>query len=107
MSAGAPTTHESAHLHVSGEALYADDVALPPNTLHAAFGLDGHGNGRDPGDIARHGEHRVDVASLAGPEQAGADRRVGRHDPQLIGAARRAIGSRTRARWPSARTLAR
>jgi hypothetical protein len=28
-------THESAHLHVSGEARYADDIALPPNTLHA------------------------------------------------------------------------
>jgi xanthine dehydrogenase large subunit len=31
--------HESAHLHVSGRALYADDIALPANALHAAFGL--------------------------------------------------------------------
>jgi xanthine dehydrogenase large subunit len=31
--------HESAHLHVSGRALYADDIPLPANTLHAAFGL--------------------------------------------------------------------
>jgi xanthine dehydrogenase large subunit len=31
--------HESAHLHVSGRSLYADDVPLPSNVLHAAFGL--------------------------------------------------------------------
>jgi len=31
--------HDSAHLHVSGRALYADDIPLPANALHAAFGL--------------------------------------------------------------------
>ena len=31
--------HESAHLHVSGEARYADDVPLPASALHGAFGL--------------------------------------------------------------------
>jgi xanthine dehydrogenase large subunit len=31
--------HESAHLHVSGRALYADDIALPADALHAAFGI--------------------------------------------------------------------
>jgi xanthine dehydrogenase large subunit len=31
--------HESAHLHVSGQALYTDDIALAANGLHAAFGL--------------------------------------------------------------------
>jgi xanthine dehydrogenase large subunit len=31
--------HESAHLHVSGQALYADDIALPADALHAAFGI--------------------------------------------------------------------
>ena len=31
--------HESAHLHVSGGALYADDIALPADTLHASFGI--------------------------------------------------------------------
>ena len=31
--------HESAHLHVSGEARYADDIPLPANTLHGALGL--------------------------------------------------------------------
>jgi xanthine dehydrogenase large subunit len=31
--------HDSAAKHVSGEALYVDDVAEPPGTLYAAFGL--------------------------------------------------------------------
>jgi len=37
--AGEPVRHESAHLHVCGQALYTDDIALPENTLHAAFGI--------------------------------------------------------------------
>ena len=40
------TRHESAHLHVSGRALYADDIPLPANTLHAAFGLSNVAHGR-------------------------------------------------------------
>jgi xanthine dehydrogenase large subunit len=39
VSIGQPQPHDSAHLHVSGEALYCDDIPLPANTLHAAFGL--------------------------------------------------------------------
>ena len=45
MSRSAPR-HESAHLHVSGEALYTDDIPLPANTLHAAFGLSPVAHGR-------------------------------------------------------------
>jgi xanthine dehydrogenase large subunit len=37
--AGQPLRHESAHLHVSGRALYCDDIPLPANALHAAFGI--------------------------------------------------------------------
>ena len=37
--AGQPVPHESAHLHVSGEAIYADDLPLAANTLHAALGM--------------------------------------------------------------------
>ena len=40
------TRHESAHLHVSGRALYTDDIPLPANTLHAAFGLSSIAHGR-------------------------------------------------------------
>jgi xanthine dehydrogenase large subunit len=36
---GAAEPHESAHLHVTGEALYADDIPLPGDTLHAAIGI--------------------------------------------------------------------
>ena len=46
MSMGEALRHESAHLHVSGEARYADDVPLPAGTLHAAFGLATVAHGR-------------------------------------------------------------
>src|SRR5258705_9745617 len=36
---GEALAHESAHLHVTGESLYADDIALPAGTLHAAIGI--------------------------------------------------------------------
>jgi len=36
---GEPVHHESAPLHVSGGAFYADDIELPAGTLHAALGL--------------------------------------------------------------------
>jgi xanthine dehydrogenase large subunit len=36
---GRPQAHESAHLHVGGDATYIDDIALPANTLHAALGM--------------------------------------------------------------------
>jgi len=34
-----PPAHESAHLHVSGEAVYVDDIAELDGTLYAALGL--------------------------------------------------------------------
>lgn len=37
--AGKAVRHESAHLHVSGQARYTDDIPLPADTLHAVFGL--------------------------------------------------------------------
>ncbi len=36
---GTPYPHESAHLHVSGEACYTDDIPEPKGTLHAAIGM--------------------------------------------------------------------
>ena len=38
--------HDSAHLHVSGQAQYADDIQLPANALHGAFGLSVIAHGR-------------------------------------------------------------
>jgi xanthine dehydrogenase large subunit len=43
---GKPQVHESAHLHVSGQATYIDDIALPGNTLHAALGMSTVAHGR-------------------------------------------------------------
>jgi xanthine dehydrogenase large subunit len=36
---GESLPHESAQLHVCGEALYTDDIPLPEGTVHAAIGL--------------------------------------------------------------------
>jgi xanthine dehydrogenase large subunit len=36
---GEPARHDSAHLHVAGEAAYTDDILEARGTLHAAFGL--------------------------------------------------------------------
>ncbi|WP_133485752.1 xanthine dehydrogenase molybdopterin binding subunit [Aliiroseovarius marinus] len=39
MSTGAPLPHDAAALHVTGAARYVDDIPLPANCLHLAFGL--------------------------------------------------------------------
>ena len=43
---GVSRTHESAALHVSGEATYIDDIAEAAGTLHAALGLSPIAHGR-------------------------------------------------------------
>jgi xanthine dehydrogenase large subunit len=45
-STSAAPRHDSALLHVSGRALYADDIVLPSNALHAAFGMSSIAHGR-------------------------------------------------------------
>ena len=39
IAVGAPLPHESAALHVSGDAAYTDDIPEPRGTLHAAVGV--------------------------------------------------------------------
>ncbi|MGQ0611694.1 MAG: xanthine dehydrogenase molybdopterin binding subunit [Paracoccaceae bacterium] len=39
MTIGAPLPHDSAPLHVTGQARYLDDIPLPAGALHLAFGL--------------------------------------------------------------------
>ena len=39
MTVGLPLPHDSAPLHVTGRARYVDDIPLPANTLHLAFGM--------------------------------------------------------------------
>ncbi len=39
MSMGKPLPHDAAPLHVTGQARYVDDIPMPANALHLAFGL--------------------------------------------------------------------
>jgi xanthine dehydrogenase large subunit len=39
MSVGKSLPHDAARLHVTGTARYTDDIPMPANTLHLAFGL--------------------------------------------------------------------
>lgn len=43
---GQATPHESAELHVSGEAIYVDDIPEPRNLLHLALGVSTKANAR-------------------------------------------------------------
>jgi xanthine dehydrogenase large subunit len=53
MIVGSARAHDSASLHVSGEAQYCDDIVLPAHTLHAAFGMSPIAHGRiDSLDLA-------------------------------------------------------
>ena len=53
MSVGTPLPHDSARLHVTGQARYIDDVPLPADALHLAFGLSEVARGRIGGmDLA-------------------------------------------------------
>jgi xanthine dehydrogenase large subunit len=46
MAVGEPEVHDSAALHVSGLAQYCDDIGLPANALHAAFGMSPYAHAR-------------------------------------------------------------
>ncbi|MFZ5962579.1 xanthine dehydrogenase molybdopterin binding subunit [Thalassococcus sp. BH17M4-6] len=39
MTVAKPLPHDAAHLHVTGQARYVDDIPTPTGTLHLAFGL--------------------------------------------------------------------
>ena len=55
--AGQPIAHDSAAKHVSGEALYIDDMAEPPGVLHAFIRLSPHAHAKIT---------RLDVSAVAG-----------------------------------------
>ena len=46
MSIAKPLPHDAARLHVTGQARYVDDLPLPANALHLAFGLSEIAHGR-------------------------------------------------------------
>src|ERR1700693_507386 len=87
--AGEPLQHESAHLHVSGEAVYTDDIPLPANTLHAALGTTtvAHGRIRSMDLTAvRAAPGVVEVATAADVPGKNDFGPVGRDDPILADA---------------------
>ncbi len=45
MSVGSPLPHDAAALHVTGAARYTDDIPMPANALHLAFGLSASARG--------------------------------------------------------------
>ena len=49
MSLGKPLPHDSAPLHVTGQARYLDDIPLPAGALHLAFGLSSVAHGEITG----------------------------------------------------------
>ena len=52
-AAGIPAPHESAHLHVAGEATYTDDIPELAGTVYAALGLSTQAHARVKGmDLA-------------------------------------------------------
>ena len=55
MSVGKSLPHDSGPLHVTGLARYVDDIPLPANALHLAFGLSACAHG----DIAA-----IDLAAV-------------------------------------------
>ena len=83
MSVTKPLPHDAAHLHVTGEARYVDDIQSPADTLHLAFGVSAQAHGRITGvdlDAVRAAQgvvavltaddlpHANDVSPAAGDE---------------------------------------
>ena len=72
MSVGKPLPHDSAVLHVTGQARYIDDIPAPAHALHLAFGLSRIARGRmrwaaaAEGGSARCDEHLTTPASGGG-----------------------------------------
>ncbi len=65
---GAPVAHDSAELHVSGEARYTDDLPEPRDTLHMALGVSPVAHGRLDGldlTAVRSAPGVVDVIAAA------------------------------------------
>jgi xanthine dehydrogenase large subunit len=74
---GQPLRHESAHLHVSGRAQYCDDVPLPANTLHAAFGISRVAHGRIRALDLAPVRASAGVVAVAGPAEVPGENNYG------------------------------
>ena len=91
--AGAAQPHESAHLHVSGEAVYVDDIPELNATLHAALGLSERAHARLLSLIQAHWHQADTIAILLLLLPMAADLVV--HAPDIGSALITAFGSAT------------
>ena len=64
---GSPIPHDSAELHVSGEAVFTDDIAEPKGLLHLAVGMSSKAHAR----IRRIDLSAVRAARRQGMAQSG------------------------------------
>ncbi len=87
--AGASIVHDSASKHVSGEAVYIDDMPEPDSLAHAYFGLSGRAHARIVSlDLSgvRAAPGVLDVLTAADIPGANDISPVGRHDEPLLAA---------------------
>ncbi len=86
MSVAASLPHDAAPLHVTGAARYVDDIPLPANTLHLAFGLSEVARGRITAlDLAAvRAAPGVVLALAAGDLAREADCSPSAHDEPLL-----------------------
>ncbi|MEE8285595.1 MAG: xanthine dehydrogenase molybdopterin binding subunit, partial [Gammaproteobacteria bacterium] len=61
---GTAAPHESAHLHVSGEARYTDDIPVPDGTLYAAIGYSSRAHARIRRMVLSHVEAAPGVVAV-------------------------------------------
>ena len=81
-----PLPHDSAPLHVAGEARYVDDVPEPAGTLHAAIGMSAHAHARITGiDVSREMLDKVVKALQKNKEQIGGEIRTALDKKNTLG----------------------
>jgi len=85
MSVARPLPHDSAPLHVSGQARYVDDIPTPQGTLHLAFGLSDTAHGTlDALDLNAVRTAPGVVAVLTGANIGHVDCSPSNHDEPLL-----------------------
>ncbi|WP_375260902.1 xanthine dehydrogenase molybdopterin binding subunit [Palleronia sp.] len=84
MSIHKPSAHDSAPLHVAGSARYVDDIPLPANALHLAFGLSPIARGTVRFDLTKVRETPGVVVALSAAETGAVDVSPSAHDEPLL-----------------------
>ena len=86
VSVSRPLAHDAAHLHVTGQARYVDDIPAPAGCLHLAFGLSdqAHGEIRSTDLSAARAAPSVALALAAGDLAPNPDVSPSAHDEPLL-----------------------